>query len=323
MLCFYMIRIALATAHVLGLKKTKIEKRDLPLTAHFMTMGRCLYDCSFCTQGRSSKGDSQYLSRVIWPEFEKDKIKETLNKNLDKYFKRVCLQVIQSPDYLSQTITFIKYIKSLCHLPLSVSVRPKSLKEVRLLFKTGVDELGLALDVVEKNDYQKIRKGNYRNFLKFLMEASRQFPGKIATHLIIGFSETEKQTVKLIKKLHQNKITVALFAFTPISGTALASQKQPTLSKYRRIQLAHFLITRNRSYRFCFSKHGKLKSVGWTKMDLLDKLKHSCLFQTTGCFSCNRPFYNEKPAGILYNYPHKLSANEFRQAINNLNLKEK
>ena len=31
-------------------------------------------------------------------------------------------------------------------------------------------------------------------------------------------------------------------------------------------------------------------------------------FQTPGCPGCNRPYYNERPGGPMYNYPHPLSA---------------
>lgn len=313
-----MIKIALATAHLLGLKKIKIEDKSLPSTAHFMTTGRCLYNCSFCTQARSSKQDGQYLSRVTWPEFEKDKIKKILRENLDKKFKRICLQVTQSPDYLKKTLEFIDYIKDLSRLPISVSIRLRNIEEVKILFKRGVSRLGLALDVVDENDYKKIKKGNYQEFLKFLLKVGRQFPHKITTHLIIGFSETEKQVIELMKKLHENRIIVALFAFTPVLGTVLVKQKSPQLDKYRRVQLAKFLITGNYRYKFVFNKKDELISVGWNKKNLLEKLWQTSLFQTCGCTGCNRPYYNERPGNILYNYPYKLSKNEFRQAIEDL-----
>ena len=317
-----MIKIALATAHLLGLKKTRIENKSLPTTAHFMTTGRCLYNCSFCTQARSSKQDSQYLSRVTWPEFEKDKIKKILRENLDKKFKRICLQVTQSPDYLKKTLEFIDYIKDLSHLPISVSIRLRSIEEVKILFEKGVSRLGLALDVVDENDYQKIKKGNYQDFLKFLLKAGRQFPGKITTHLIIGFSETEKQVIELLKKLHKNRIIVALFAFTPVPGTALVKQKPPQLDKYRRVQLTSFLITGNYRYQFRYNNRDELISFGWGKKDLLKKFYGTSLFQTCGCLGCNRPYYNERPGNMLYNYPYKLSKDEFIQAIEDLELKK-
>ena len=315
-----MIKIALATAHALGLKKTKIEKRCLPTTAHFMTTGRCLYDCSFCTQARSSKKKDQYLSRVIWPEFEEDRIREVLKNTLEKKFKRICLQVTQSPDYLVNTINFIEYIKGICSLPLSVSIRPKNLEEVKLLFGKGIDRMGLALDVVDKDDYQKVKKGNFGRFYQFLTEANRLFPGRITTHIIIGFSETEKQAITLIKKLHDEGITVALFALTPVTETAASLNQPPEIGKYRRIQLARYLITNNLKYKFAFNKEGELTGIGFGKNYLLKKLQKTPVFQTCGCLGCNRPFYNERPGKKPYNYPYRMSNVEFKEAIEDLNL---
>jgi len=33
-------------------------------------------------------------------------------------------------------------------------------------------------------------------------------------------------------------------------------------------------------------------------------------FQTSGCPGCNRPYYNEKPSGPIYNYPRSLTREE-------------
>jgi biotin synthase-related radical SAM superfamily protein len=35
-------------------------------------------------------------------------------------------------------------------------------------------------------------------------------------------------------------------------------------------------------------------------------------FLTSGCADCNRPFYNEKPSGPIYNYPRKLTTQEIK-----------
>ena len=45
-------------------------------------------------------------------------------------------------------------------------------------------------------------------------------------------------------------------------------------------------------------------------------------FQTSGCPNCNRPFYNEQPGGILYNYPRPLTAEETAQAVQDMELRE-
>lgn len=38
-------------------------------------------------------------------------------------------------------------------------------------------------------------------------------------------------------------------------------------------------------------------------------------FETSGCPDCNRPYYNESPRGVIFNYYRLLVAGEIRQAI--------
>ena len=39
------------------------------------------------------------------------------------------------------------------------------------------------------------------------------------------------------------------------------------------------------------------------------------MFETSGCPGCNRPYYNERPGGMLYNYPRPLTAAEAAREI--------
>ncbi|MDR0797340.1 MAG: radical SAM protein, partial [Nitrososphaerota archaeon] len=56
--------------------------------------------------------------------------------------------------------------------------------------------------------------------------------------------------------------------------------------------------------------HGKIVSFG-VKPDILETVITSGKpFQTSGCTHCNRPFYNERPSGLLYNYPKSLNVKE-------------
>ena len=38
-------------------------------------------------------------------------------------------------------------------------------------------------------------------------------------------------------------------------------------------------------------------------------------FQVTGCKGCNRPYYNERPRGPMYNYPKHLTEDEILKSI--------
>jgi biotin synthase len=110
-------------------------------------------------------------------------------------------------------------------------------------------------------------------------------------------------------------ILPGLFTFTPVRGTALALNPQPKLEAYRRVQLARYLIV-NAQTRFddmSFTQKGEIKDFGNAKNVLAEAVKSGKPFQTAGCKDCNRPFYNEKPSGPIYNYPRSLTTEETAQ----------
>jgi biotin synthase len=55
---------------------------------------------------------------------------------------------------------------------------------------------------------------------------------------------------------------------------------------------------------------GHLIDFGLQKINLLKVVKSGEPFRTSGCPGCNRPYYNERPGGIIYNYSKELAENE-------------
>jgi biotin synthase-related radical SAM superfamily protein len=92
----------------------------------------------------------------------------------------------------------------------------------------------------------------------------------------------------------------------------------PPLDTYRRMQVARYLISHDLATLgdFSFSAEGRLISFG--RPDLARILADGVAFQTSGCPDCNRPFYNERPGGPLYNYPRPLKAAEASRAVTEL-----
>jgi len=107
-------------------------------------------------------------------------------------------------------------------------------------------------------------------------------------------------------------VTPAIFAFTPVRGTALETKPQPPIEKYRRIQLARYLIVKKyaRSKNMHFDSTGRLTDYGIKKETLTYIVETGKPFLTSGCPNCNRPFYNEKPSGPIYNYPRNIRNEE-------------
>jgi biotin synthase len=300
-----MIRVAIGSANVLGLANIKAKVN--PETAHLLTPGTCVFDCKFCTQARSSSADDRLLSRISWPEFEEELVYDALSKNQGK-FKRVCLQVVHS-DKSDDFLEYVKKIKSKCELPLSVDLKANTLDTIRRAFSSGADCVGLPIDAACENVFSEIKEGSFSQQLDLIKQAASEFPHKISTHIIIGLGETEEDVVKLIKQLNDLDITVGLFAFTPVLGTQMQNSPRPNLKHYRRIQIAKYLIGNGFDPDIKYNDGGRIIDFGYPQNEL------ETAFQTTGCSGCNRPYYNEKPGGVMYNYPCELTTSEHTQAI--------
>jgi len=198
--------------------------------------------------------------------------------------------------------------------------------------------VGLSLDTANEEVYRHVKGGSFNQALGFIEEAAKRFPNRIATHLIVGLGETEEEMARLIQRLHDWGVIVALFAFTPNPGTALEHLEPPPLSTYRRVQIARHLIVQNlarvEGFTFPFprdpcgtgsvltgsrrdkdSSQGGIVDFGLKPEELLEALHDGQAFQTSGCPGCNRPYYNERPGGPLYNYPRPLTPVEIQQAM--------
>ncbi len=310
-----MIRISAGSAALCGLKKLTTDV--YPSTAYLMTGNKCLYDCAFCPQSKSSTAREDLLSRVTWPEFEWDQLKYGLAKGENNGLKRICLQDTKQTDGVEYTRELLTEITNTTYLPVCVSANVNTVNDVETLIHAGADKVGISIDVCDPTRYREIKGGSFEKRIALIEQAAAKFPKRISTHLIIGLGESEKQAIDLIDWLIKQGIIVALFAFTPVKGTKLADRSSPELGKYRIIQTAHFLLKHAfvSSKYFEFNKIGQLKDFGISQKTLKQFIKDGEAFRTTGCNDCNRPYYNEKPGGIMYNFPRTLTEKESVEAV--------
>ncbi len=282
------LRASYGTLGLIG----KVRLRHPQKTAYFLLDGRCVFDCSFCSHARSSKAPSRFLSRITWEEVD---VESAVKVDEDPNVKRVCFQVVSYPGYREDLLGVLKLFR---RKPVSVSVRAVDLDEIRGYFDAGADRVGLALDAATEELYRVHRGGSLKAQLDLMERASKEFPGRITTHLIVGLGETERDLVRTMKWMKERGIEVALFAFTPIKGTKLENLKRPPLSVYRRVQMARFLIFEKGidPERFVFDESGKIVDFG---VKIEEDFKRA--FLTSGCPDCTRPFYNESPSQELYN----------------------
>jgi lipoyl synthase len=319
----YQIRVSLGTAIVLGFLKGKLCAE--PTTAYLMTykIGKCEANCGFCSQARESKSSTELLSRVSWPTFPIPNVLIALKTAVKQgKIKRVCIQALNYLQVFGQIETLVKKIKEQAPVPVSVSCQPLNKENMQLLAKAGVDTLGIALDAVTETLFEKVRgkkAGNsytWENQFSLLADAVAVFgKGNVSTHVIVGLGEKEKEATQTIQKCVDISVLPALFAFTPILGTALENNSPPTLESYRRVQVARYLIIKGiaSSNTIQFDNEGRIADFGLSDQKLKAIIESAEPFLTSGCKDCNRPFYNEKPRGPIYNYPKRPNKEEIEK----------
>lgn len=314
------VRVSAGTAIVLGLAVGRISAP--PTTAYLMTHtnSRCLGNCAFCPQAKQSQARTDLLSRVTWPSFETSRVIDALRTAFStKIIRRVCIQLLNYADVFSDVATIVASIRLRTDVPISVSCQPFDANDIRMLKDAGANRIGIPIDAATETVFDKTKgmlaKGPYRWNRQFeLLSEALSIMGKksVSTHLIVGLGETEREMSEAIQRCHDLGILVGLFAFTPIPGSLLANSPRPSLVSYRRIQLARWVIIHEaaRAGNMEFDADGRLTSFGIQDRDLLRLVNDGQPFETSGCPDCNRPFYNERPSGPIYNHPWKLTSED-------------
>jgi biotin synthase-related radical SAM superfamily protein len=318
-----LLRVSLGTAISLGLTNGKLQA--FPTTAYLMTHNpsKCSANCSFCPQARDSHGSASMLSRVSWPIVQTNAILEAINRDweTEHRIRRVCIQTLNYKDVFDHVSFIVTKIRRQCGVPISVSCQPSCSDELCRLAEAGVQRVGIPLDAATENIFDCVKGsqagGPYRWERQFqlLKQALGIFgEGNVSTHLIVGLGETEQEMVKTVQDCVDIGVLPGLFAFTPVSGTKMQNTKQPPIQTYRRIQVARLIvlskISRFENMRFA---QGQITDFGISK-DALERIVDGGeAFRTCGCPDCNRPYYNERPTGPIYNYPAKLKSEELAE----------
>ncbi len=317
------IRVSSGSARVLGLTEGILDAK--PTTIYLLTFrsSKCYANCAFCPQARESKGRADALSRVTWPPFPTELVLSGIEQAFGSdATERVCLQALNYSTVFEDILNVATEIISRVNVPVSVSCQPISREEMRRLSGAGVQRISIPLDAATKRLFDRVKGqlagGPYiwEKQLKALRDAVDVFGRNlVTTHLIVGLGEKEQEIVRRVQWCVDHGIYPSLFSFTPILGTVLEDHLPPSISHYRRIQIAHHLITngQTRYEDMVFKKNGALKNFGVSKQQLWHVIRTGKPFRTSGCPGCNRPYYNERPSGPIYNYPRELYPEEISE----------
>jgi biotin synthase-related radical SAM superfamily protein len=323
------IRISIGSASILGLYETK-KFKDKPTTCYLMThtIGHCSANCGFCPQARESGSSIELLSRVSWPVFSfKDFLTKLNYMPQSKRFKRICIQTLNYLQNFQDLLEIVSQIRKTSNIPISIAIPPMGKENLERLKLLGVDRIGIALDGASPEIFEQIKGKivngpyNWDSHIQNLKVALTIFgEGNVTTHIIVGLGETAFDIMKTIKKLHDLRIKVSLFAFMPIKGTKLENLSQPDLRNFRKIQLGRYLlVSDNRTLKdFTFNDVGEIVKFNLNEKELLNIICNTDAFLTSGCPGCNRPYYTSRPSGPIYNYPRTLVTHEMDDIFRSL-----
>ena len=260
------------------------------------------------------------LSRVSWPVVPFHKMLRGIEEAYGRgQVKRVCVQALNYPETFQQLPEIAKAIRQRIKVPISISCQPLRRENIKKLFEAGVERIGIPLDAATEqifDDVKGLSAGgpySWKRQYGLLKEAVKVFgKGRVSTHFIVGLGENERQMIHAIQRIVDNGILPALFAFTPIAGTKMERIAQPSVDAYRRIQVARYLIVGGlgRCQDFFFDNGGRLINFNVADRILKVIIKTGEPFRTSGCPDCNRPYYNERPSGPIYNYSRTLTQEE-------------
>lgn len=308
------IRASAGTAAALGLLALACD--DAPTTAYVMVGEGCARDCAFCAQARSSTARADKLSRVTWPEFDRARLTPALRAAFAAgTIRRACAQVVGTPDAVSRAADTVRFLKASTDGDVAVSVSfsaSSSVEHIDALISAGADRVALPLDAANPSLYEQVKGHSMRRALDLIRACAARHPGRISTHLIAGLGETEEDILRLAADMISIGVTIGLFAFTPIPGTRMAAASPPPLDSYRRVQLGLWLLRQGSGIEVLEFSDGRLSGIASGALQL-DGVGGA--FQTSGCPDCNRPYYNERPGHVPYNYPRALDAAETADAL--------
>jgi biotin synthase len=231
------------------------------------------------------------------------------------FMRRVCIQALNYPGVFEDVLGIVTGIRSRVDVPVSLSCQPLGGEQVKALAEAGLDTIGIPVDAATEELFEEVKGAavsgpyNWKRQIDALRSAVEVFgAGRVYTHLIVGLGETDEEMVHFIQEMVDMGVYPALFAFTPLPGTMLEGRAQPELSRYRRLQLAqHLMVGRVARFEGMRFRMGDLVGFGVPGDRVREVVRSGSPFMTSGCPDCNRPYYNERPGGPIYNYARPLN----------------
>jgi lipoyl synthase len=325
------LQMSLAAAMTLGLKKGIFYRnaRLYCLNLLLTYPDGCKANCSYC--GLQKSRDGQFMEksfiRVEWPTYPVETIIEKTRERIER-LRRVCISMVTHPRAMEDTFYLTDLFHRRVDLPISILMTPTIMKTEDLfeLKRLGAEMATVAIDLATPDLFDRHRgKGvngphDFNQYLDFLKATAAIFgKNKAGCHLIVGLGETDRQLVELFQTVRDMGARTHLFSFYPEKGSMLADHPSAPVDRYRRMQLARYLIDQDisRFERMTFSPEEALQSFGVDDAKLDKIIDSGKPFMTSGCpgkgmaVACNRPFGDGRPSDIR-SFPFELNEEDVK-----------
>lgn len=300
----------------------------------------CLSDCGYCGLARNRPGDYERKSfiRVEWPLVRTEELIDRLVEH-EPSLTRLCISMVTHGRAYPDTLAISRRITARVSTPLSLLVAPPTLNERRLqAFKdAGADMIGIGLDAVTEKLFVSLRTDVPKGGLKWsqywrIVDSARKIfgPWKVNCHTLVGLGESDADLMAIFASLLERQIFSYLFCFNPEPDSRMGTVAKTPLRRWRRIQLAKFLLEERGldPAAFAFDDDGALAAIRAPRSLVEEVIADGHAFMTNGCPSsggqpgCTRPMGSWRPSESPRDFPWRPSAAEIAEIRRVLELDE-
>jgi biotin synthase len=296
----------------------------------------CRANCAYCGLARHRESATNYADRnfirVDWPAAPLDEIIARIaDQGEATPFHRMCISMITHPRSDADTLAVLeRWMARIPRalVPVSILSNPTTMtrRDVQALHDLGADIFTVALDACTPAIFDRTRgKGvdsphRWDGYWRVFEYAREIFgPERIGMHLIVGLGETDRDVLEICRRLRVAGGHSHLFCFYPERGSLMDHLPAPPRSRWRRLQLARYLLEyRDHPFEaFGFSADGALVSFG---TDVAEVTATGIPFRTSGCpgrerpdvSACDRP-YGDSPPSDIASYPFQPKGHDLRR----------
>ena len=336
------VRISQASALALRFKSGRFT-RPFPFGGINLLLNYdegCRSDCGYCGLARSRSGAYQDKSfiRVDWPLVSTDELVDRLARYEDR-LRRLCISMVTHGHAYRDTLQISRRIHRRVKTPLSILVAPPTLSEERLseLKDAGAEMIGIGLDAVTEELFRAIRTDVPKGRLGWdnywhIVETSRRIygPWKVNCHLLVGLGESDRDLMETFERLLKQQIYSYLFCFNPEPDSRMAEHPKTPVRRWRRVQLAKFLLEERglAPEAFDYDGDGMLGRITAPPELVARAVADGRAFMTNGCPSaggepgCTRPMGSWRPGEAPRDYPWRPDGDDLAAIRDQLALDE-